>query len=141
MLEVMAAPLPDDVKALLDGPNFAHLATLRKNGMPQVDPVWVGRDGDHVLVATGEGTVKARNALRDPRVALSIIGFHNPYDEAMIRGRVVERRPDTDFATMDEISRKYTGRPFPWRAPQGRIVLVIEVEHVKARKLPFDPPA
>jgi hypothetical protein len=94
-----------------------------------------------VNVATGGSTVKARNALRDPRVALSIIGFHNPYDEAMIRGRVVERRPDTDFATMDEISRKYTGKPFPWRAPQGRIVLVIEAEHVKARKLPFDPPA
>jgi PPOX class probable F420-dependent enzyme len=140
-LALMAARLPDDVKALLDGPNFAHLATLRKSGMPQVDPVWVARDGDRILVATGERTVKARNALRDPRVALSIIGFHNPYDEAMIRGRVVERRPDTEFAAMDEISRKYTGKPFPWRAPQGRIVLVIEAEHVEARKLPFDPPS
>jgi PPOX class probable F420-dependent enzyme len=137
----MATSLPDDVKALLDGPNFAHLATVRKNGAPQVDPVWVGREGNRVLVGTGEGTVKAKNSRRDPRVGLSIIGFRNPYDEAMIRGRIVERRPDPDLAVMDEISRKYTGKEFPWRNLEGRVVLVIEPEHVTARKLPFDPPA
>ena len=137
----MAASLPDDVKALLDGPNFAHLATLRKNGTPQVDPVWVGREGNRILIGTGERTVKARNALRDPHVALSIVGFRDPYDEAMIRGRIVERRPDPDLVVMDEISRKYTGKPFPWRAREGRIVLVLEVEHAEARKLPFEPPS
>jgi PPOX class probable F420-dependent enzyme len=137
----MATSLPDDVKALLDGPNFAHLATLRKNGAPQVDPVWVGREGDCVLVGTGEGTVKAKNSRRDPRVGLAIIGYRNPYDEAMIRGRIVERRPDPDLAVMDEISRKYTGKEFPWRKREGRVVLVIEPEHVTVRKLPFDPPA
>ena len=137
----MAASLPDDVKALLDGPNFAHLATLRKNGTPQVDPVWVAREGNRILIGTGERTVKARNALRDPHVALSIVGFRNPYDEAMIRGCIVERRPDSDLVVMDEISRKYTGKPFPWRAREGRIVLVVEVEHVEARKLPFEPPS
>lgn len=137
----MATSLPDDVKALLDGPNFAHLATLRRDGSPQVDPVWVGREGDRILVGTGEGTVKAKNSRRDPRIALSIIGFRNPYEEAMIRGRVVERRSDPDLTAMDEISRKYTGKEFPWRRREGRVVLVIEAEHVNVRKLPFDPPA
>ena len=137
----MATSLPDDVKALLDGPNFAHLATLRKDGSPQVDPVWVAREDDRILVGTGEGTVKAKNSRRDPRVGLSIVGYRNPYDEAMIRGRIVERRPDPDLLVMDEISRKYTGKEFPWRAREGRVVLVIEPEHVKVRKLPFDPPA
>jgi PPOX class probable F420-dependent enzyme len=136
----MAVSLSDAVKALLDGPNFAHLATLRKDGVPQVDPVWVGREGDLILIGTGERTVKARNALRDPRVALSIVGFRDPYDEAMIRGRVIERRPDPDLLVMDKISRKYTGKPFPWRAREGRIVLVTEAENVNARKLPFEPP-
>jgi PPOX class probable F420-dependent enzyme len=137
----MATPLTDGLKALLDGPNFAHLATLRKSGAPQVDPVWVGREGDRILVGTGEGTVKAKNSRRDPRVALSIIGFRNPYDEAMVRGRIVERRPDPDLVVMDEISRKYTGKEFPWRTREGRVALVIEAEHVKVRKLPFNPPA
>ena len=137
----MATSLPDEVKALLDGPNFAHLATLRKDGSPQVDPVWVGREGDRILVGTGEGTVKAKNSRRDPRVGLSIVGFRNPYDEAMIRGRIVERRPDPDLEVMDEISRKYTGKEFPWRGSEGRVVLVIEPDHVTVQKLPFDPPA
>jgi PPOX class probable F420-dependent enzyme len=137
----MATALSDDVKALLDGPNFAHLATLRKDGAPQVDPVWVGREGDRILIGTGDGTVKAKNARRDPRVSLSLVGFRNPYDEAMIRGRVVERRPDPDLTVMDEISRKYTGKAFPWRSPEGRVVLVVEADHVTARKLPFAPPA
>jgi hypothetical protein len=58
----------------------------------------------------------------------------------VIRGRVIERRPDPDLLMMDEISRKYTGKPFPWRAREGRIVLVVDAENVKARKLPFEPP-
>ena len=132
--------LPAELKALLEGPNFAHLATLRKDGAPQVDPVWVGREGERILVGTGESTVKARNAKRDSRVALSIVGYRNPYDEAMIRGRVVELRPDADFRVMDVISRKYIGKEFPWRNPEGRVVLVIEPEDVKVAKLPFDPP-
>lgn len=136
----MATPLPDDLRALLDGPNFAHLATLRRSGAPQVDPVWVGREGDRILVGTGERTVKAKNSRRDPRVALSIIGLRNPYDEAMVRGRVVEWRPDPDLVVMDEISIKYTGKKFPWRSREGRVVLVIDAEDVKARKLPFEPP-
>ncbi len=54
----------------------------------------------------------------------------------MIRGRVVEQRPDEDGAVMDALARKYTGEPFPMRGP-GRIVLVIEPDHVRYRALPF----
>ena len=62
----------------------------------------------------------------------------NPYREAQIRGRVVERRPDADFRTMDRISRKYTGKPFPFRDnPAQRVVLVIAVERARFAALPF----
>jgi PPOX class probable F420-dependent enzyme len=130
-------PLSQEVKGLVDRANFAHLATLRKDGSPQVDPVWIGREGDRLLVGTGERTRKARNARRDPRVSLSIVDFQDPYEEAMLRGRVVEHRPDADLRVMDEISRKYTGKEFPWRSPQGRVVLVIEISSATFRKLPL----
>ena len=133
----MVIPLADEIKGLIDRPNFAHLATLLPDGSPQVAPVWVGREGEHILVGTGEGTLKAKNTRRDARVALSIIDFDDPYREAQIRGRVVERRPDGSFAGMDAISRKYTGQPFPWRNPEGRVILVIEVERARFTKLPF----
>jgi PPOX class probable F420-dependent enzyme len=102
----MAIPFSDEIKSLLDGPNFAHLATLMTDGSPQSVPVWLGREGDRILICTGEGSLKARNTQRDPRVALSIVDFHDPYKEAQLRGRVVERRPDGDFKYMDAISHK-----------------------------------
>jgi PPOX class probable F420-dependent enzyme len=133
----MAIPLSNEIRALLDAPNFAHLATLMSDGSPQSVPVWVGREGDHILICTGEGSLKAKNTQRDPRVALSIVDFHDPYREAQLRGRVVERRPDSDFKYMDPISHKYTGKPFPFRTPEGRVVLVVEVEKARYTKLPF----
>jgi PPOX class probable F420-dependent enzyme len=131
-------PLSNEVKALLDGPNFAHLATLMPDGSPQSAPVWVGREGDRILICTGEGSLKAKNTRRDPRVALSVVDFNDPYREAQLRGRVVERRPDADFRYMDTISRKYTGRPFPFRSPEGRVALVIEIDKERYTKLPFE---
>ena len=71
-------------------------------------------------------------------MALSIVDFKNPYEEVQIRGRVVERRPDPDLKVMDPISQKYTGKPFPMRQPEGRVVLVIEVEKARYTKLPFE---
>ena len=134
----MPSSLTPEVKQLIDRPNFAHLATLMPDGSPQSVPVWIGREGEHLLVCTGEGSLKAKNTRRDPRVALSIVDFTNPYEEVQIRGRVVERRADSSFKMMDAVSDKYTGKPFPFRSPEGRVALVIEVEKVRYTKLPFE---
>jgi PPOX class probable F420-dependent enzyme len=131
-------PLSEDIKQLLDGANFVHLATLMPDGSPQSVPVWAGREGDRIVICTGEGSLKAKNTLRDPRVALSIVDFRDPYKEAQIRGRVVERRPDPDLKTMDPISQRYVGKPFPMRNPEGRVALIIEVEKARYTKLPFE---
>jgi PPOX class probable F420-dependent enzyme len=133
----MPAPLSAQARALIDRPNFAHLATLMADGSPQSVPVWVGRDGDRLIVCTGEGSLKGRNTRRDPRVALSIVDLHDPYEEVQLRGRVVERRADPDLAIMDLISHKYTGKPFPMRGREGRVALVIEVDRERYTKLPF----
>ena len=122
----MAISLSDKIRQLLDRPNFAHLATLMPDGSPQSVPVWIGREGDRIIVCTGENSLKGKNTRRDPRVALSIVDFDNPYVEAQIRGRVVERRPDPDLKVMDPISHKYVGKSFPFRNPEGRVALVIE---------------
>jgi hypothetical protein len=62
----------------------------------------------------------------------------NPYEEAQLRGCVVEQRPDRDFAVIDRISRKYTGKPFPWRdEPSERLVLLIAVDRARHVALPF----
>ena len=134
----MDVPLSDEVKALVRSPNFASLATLMADGSPQVAAVWVDLEGDRILVGTGETSLKARNTKRDTRVGLSILSMDNPYIEAQIRGRVVERRPDPEFRLMDRIARKYTGEGFPWRdTPANRVVLVIEPERARYVHLPL----
>lgn len=134
----MGIPLPADVQALIRGANFAHLATLMADGSPQVAPVWVDLEGDRILVGTGQQSLKARNVARDARVALSIVAQDNPYREAQVRGRVVERRPDPRLEAIDRLSTKYTGKPFTMREnPEQRVVLVIEASRARHRALPF----
>jgi len=134
----MGIALSEDVRGLVRGANFAHLSTLMPDGSPQVAPVWVDLEGDRILVATGEGSLKAKNTKRDARVGLSIVAFDNPYVEAQLRGRVAERWKDAEFKVMDRISRKYTGKAFPMRDnPAQRVVLVIEVERARFTRLPF----
>jgi PPOX class probable F420-dependent enzyme len=129
--------LAPEVKQLIDRPNFAHLATLMPDGSPQSVPVWIGREGDRLVICTSETSLKAKNTRRDPRVGISIVEYTNPYEEVQIRARVVERRPDPELKTLDPISNKYTGQPFPMRGPEGRVALILEVEKARYTKLPF----
>ena len=136
--EPQTEQLSEEIKTLIRGANFGHLATLMRDGAPHIDPVWIDLEGDTILVCSGTGSLKSKNTKRDPRVGLSVIAMDNPYKEAQFRGRIIEQRPDRDFAVIDRISRKYTGKPFPFREkPAERVVLVIAVERVRYLALPF----
>ena len=132
----MAADMPDDVRALIERRNYAHVATLMPDGAPHSVPVWVSLEGDRVCFFTQDASRKARNLARDPRVAISISDRENPYRMAQLRGRVVERwEGERALGVIDRISQKYTGRDFPMRT--GTLYLV-EPERVFAMTLPFE---
>jgi PPOX class probable F420-dependent enzyme len=132
----MAMPIPPDVRDLLEAPNYVHLSTLRADGSPRNWVVWVGLEGDNILVCTSNAIWKAKDMRRDPRVALSVTDRDNPYRMAAIQGRVIEVRPDEGCAYMDPISYKYTGAPFPSRGPD-RVCFVIAVEKAAQSTLGF----
>lgn len=136
----MPASLSDAARALLDGANIAHLATLQPDGSPKVEPVWVGRDGDRVLVATDRRSLKARNVDGDPRVALSVTAFDDPYEQLLVRGVVSEVRADDDLAVLDELSETYLGAPFPRRRWSDRVVLVITPHLARHHRSPLRDP-
>ena len=129
--------LDDDAQRLLDGANYGHLSTLMADGSPKVEPVWVGREGDLVLVTTDAKSIKALNATRDPRVALSVVAYDDPYDHLLIRGKVVEIRDDDELVAMDALSQKYLGSSFPRRRWSKRVVLVIAPSLARHRKSPL----
>jgi len=132
----MAIPIPDAVRELLEEPNYVHLSTLRADGSPRNWVVWVGIEGDRILVCTSETVWKAKDMRRDPRVAMSVVDLGNPYRMAALQGRVVEIRPDEGCRYMDPISVKYTGARFPSRGAD-RVCFVIAVERAAQRTLDF----
>src|SRR5690606_10592873 len=64
--------LPPSARAVIDGPNLAHVVTLDPDGTPQVSCVWVRAEGDEVVFASLGPWRKLRNLGRDPRIAVSI---------------------------------------------------------------------
>jgi len=82
----MAIELTPKAIRLIDGKNFAHLATIMPDGAPHVAPVWIDREGNSILVNTPEGRVKQRNVTRDPRVAISITDQDDAYEQVVIWG-------------------------------------------------------
>ena len=133
----MSKTLSDDARRLLDAPNFAHLTTLMEDGWPKTEPVWIGRDGDRIVIATDRKSIKSINIDRDSRIALSITDFDNPYEQLLVRGRVVEAREDNDLAIMDVLSQKYLGGPFPRRKWSSRVAYFIEPTVARYYKSPL----
>ncbi|MDF2421932.1 MAG: PPOX class F420-dependent oxidoreductase [Nitrosopumilus sp.] len=108
--------------------NLVFVATIMKDGSPQVSPVWANYEDGHVLINTAEGRIKHKNILRDNRVAVSVVSKDNPLDMVTIRGTVEELIPDYDYAHADKLTLQYMGRehyPFK-RDDEKRIVLKIK---------------
>ena len=124
--------LPQTARELIEGKNFAHLATVMKDGSPQVSAVWIAMRGDKILINTAEGRLKTRNMRRDPRVAISLAGQDDPYKRTHIRGRVVEMTHEGADDDIDMLSAKYTGNKSyaNRRADEQRVTVLIEPEKV-----------
>ncbi|WP_271219106.1 PPOX class F420-dependent oxidoreductase [Streptosporangium carneum] len=121
----MTTMLDPDVRRVLDGASIAHLASVLPDGAPHSVPVWIGTDGDHVVILTGPHSRKARNLRRDPRVAISLTPADNPFQPVIVRGRVVEWvEGDAAWEIVDRISTKYIGGPYS--RDEERVVALIE---------------
>ena len=112
--------------------NLVYIATLMKDGSPQLSPVWANYEDGYILVNTAEGRVKHKNVLRDPRVAISVVSKDNPLDMTTIRGKVEELISDYDYKHADKLTQQYMGRehyPFK-REDEKRVILKIKPERV-----------
>jgi len=117
---------------LFQDKNLVFIATVMKDGSPQLSPVWANYEDGYILVNTAEGRIKHKNILRDPRVAVSVVANDNPLDMTTIRGKVVEVIPDYNYKHADRLTLQYLGRdhyPFK-RENEKRIILKIKAKHV-----------
>ena len=70
----------------------AVLATLRRDGRPQLSPVTVGVDaGGMLVISTRETAMKTRNLERDPWCSLCVLSprFYGPFVQVEGRAEIV----------------------------------------------------
>jgi PPOX class probable F420-dependent enzyme len=128
--------LNDAAREALSAGHLAHLVTLNPDGSPQLSVVWVGLDGDDIVLAHLGAGQKIKNLRRDPRVALSMAtGGRNEHglDYYLIvhgRARVVEGGgPEL----LQRLAHVYLGPEvkFPaWDDPPPGVVVHIRPERV-----------
>lgn len=126
----MALTLPDAVRALIDGKNFATVATLDPDGGPQTSVVWVALDDGDLVFSATEDRRKVRNLRRDPRLSLSITDAADPYRHTQLRGTATIT-PDPGKTLPKTLSHKYLAQDPPPEGPDvERVVVRLEVDKI-----------
>ncbi|MFP5256859.1 MAG: PPOX class F420-dependent oxidoreductase [Acidimicrobiia bacterium] len=123
-------------RALLEGPNLAHVVTVNPDGSPHVSCVWVGLDGDEVVFASLGPWRKLRNLARDPRIVLSVesgeAAASGMREYLVVQGRA-RVEPGGAPQLLQELARTYIGpdvRFPPMDDPPAGSTVHITVEKV-----------
>jgi PPOX class probable F420-dependent enzyme len=129
--------LTEPILKILRGTNFAFLATVNKDGSPQVTPTWIDitesqNDDENglILINTAKDRVKQKNVSRDPRVSISLVDESNPYSMVTINGRVIDQTTEGADKHIDDLARRYlNAERYPSHSHQvKRIILKIKPE-------------
>lgn len=122
--------IPTEARRLLDSDAVAHLATIDRDGKPNVTCAWVGLEDDQIVMGTLFDQHKLNNMRRDPRVTLSLqsgrTNDHGLAEYLVVYGRaevteggaaeVLQRLartylgPDAKFPPMDDPPPGFTTR-------------------------------
>ncbi|MFO7272715.1 PPOX class F420-dependent oxidoreductase [Sphaerobacter thermophilus] len=127
--------LSDAVRAFLEEPRFAVLATIGADGMPHQSVMWYELRGNTIMMNTSEGRVKSANLRRDPRVSICV---EDGYRYVTITGRA-ELVDDQEIAQADiaALAHRYhdpetAERQVAEFRRQKRITLHISIDRVSA---------
>jgi PPOX class probable F420-dependent enzyme len=115
---------------ILNGKNFATVATVMPDGSPEATLVWIETDGIYIFFNTAMHRLKARNLKRDPHVAIVVYDCNEPYRDVLaIKGRVELILEGAD-EHIDKLSRMYEGQPFTFRPAETRVIVRVTPERI-----------
>ncbi len=107
------------------GRNFATFTTIRPDGHPASQVMWVDADDECILINTEKHRRKYRNVLVDPRVTVTLWQHDNPYKYLEIRGLVEEFiEGPAARAHIDTLAWRYFGRPYIQEQIQSERVIL-----------------
>jgi PPOX class probable F420-dependent enzyme len=122
---------PDSHSDLLDA-QFATLATVGKDGIPQQTEVWFLHDDGELKLSLNDARLKTRNLQKRPQCSLMLLDVGNPYRYLEVRGSV-ELTPDDDYAFAKKVGAKYDADLKVHDNPgEGRVVVTIVPSNVYA---------
>jgi PPOX class probable F420-dependent enzyme len=122
---------PESHRDLLDG-QVASLATIGRNGYPQVTEIWFLHDDGELKLSLNDARLKTRNLQRDPHCALMLLDLANPYRYLEVRGNA-SIEPDDDYAFARKLGEKYDADLKVHDQPgESRVVVTIEPVNVYA---------
>jgi PPOX class probable F420-dependent enzyme len=128
--------LSDAVRSVVESGRLAHFVTVNADGSPHLTIVWVGLDGDDIVIGKLMEDRKVRNIRRDPRVSLSIEaegGQHGMQNHLVVEG---EASLDEGGAPelLQQLAQRYVGpgTTFP-PMPDPPPGFVIRVRPTKVR--------
>jgi PPOX class probable F420-dependent enzyme len=100
--------LPDEIRAFLDAPRFATIATIDPDGAPRQAVVWYTLEGDEIVINSAVGRRWPSNLVRDPRVSFLVVDDADGYYWVGLSGvvTVVEDQP-TAQADIAGMARRY----------------------------------
>jgi PPOX class probable F420-dependent enzyme len=128
----MSTDFPDSHRDLLDA-RFATLATLGKDGGPQLTEVWFLFEDGEVKISLNDSRLKTKNVIARPRCSLFILDLANPFRYLDVRG-TARTRPDDDYAFAQRVGAKYDGADLRDHDGPGekRVIVTIDRTNVFA---------
>lgn len=136
-----------DPHALLAESKLAVLATIKKDGLPQLSPVtpFYDRPAGVIYVSMTEGRAKTANLRRDPRAALEVTS-PDGWAWATAEGTVALTGPGTDphgpeVQALVDYYRSAAGEHPDWdeyrsvMVSDRRVLMVMNVDHVYGEKI------
>ncbi|MFI6638519.1 PPOX class F420-dependent oxidoreductase [Streptomyces sp. NPDC050504] len=130
----MIVSFGDNARRILDAPHPAVLATINPDGAPQTSVVWVGREGDELVISSQAGRRKVKNVEREPRVSLTVYDLADPDQYLEVRGTATVTE-DEGRALAVRLAEEYEGPGAGQEyldLPPEALRVVIRVTPVKA---------
>jgi PPOX class probable F420-dependent enzyme len=122
---------PDSHRDLLDA-KFATLATLAKDGSPQLTEIWFIHDDGQLKISLNTSRAKTKNLKARPQCSLFILDLANPMRYVDVRGNAAIE-PDDDYELADRVGAKYGADLREHDGPgDSRVAVTIEPKSIFA---------
>jgi len=124
--------VPEDYRDLIsdDSKAIAYLSTTLEDGSPITAPIWFGVQDELICFVSSPNSLKVRNMLHRPQVALLIQDPDVVYRYMQIRGRYVKQTTAGSAGYLHLLSNRYIGKDYPTELGGDDVIVYIKPEKV-----------